>query len=225
MTETQFTTEELKHEKWKAIPGYEGLYEVSNLGRVKSLRAQWNTRRSLILRYNWNEGGYLSVLLHKNSKRTRFRVNRIVALVFLDTPDNYEIYEADHKDGNIKNNRASNLQWLTKPEHTKITVERGQYLQAENHPNASLTNEEVAQIKWEMGEPHLIKDMLSKFNISLGVFESIKYGTSYTRIPWLRPPVKAIRPDNRKAISQAVRKLWENPEYRAHMVAAHKKTT
>lgn len=219
MATIEFTTEELEQEEWKSIYGYEGLYEVSNLGRVKSLR------RNLLLSPNSNCRGYLAVTLKRTPNQRKIRINRLVAVTFLETPENFKTYEADHKNGVITDNRASNLQWLTRADHRRITKERGQYRQGEDHPNASLTNEEVAQIKWEMGEPHLIKDILSRFNISLGVFESIKYGTNYTSIPWLRPPVKAIRPDNREAIRQAVRKLWENPEYRAHMVAAHKKTT
>lgn len=94
------------NEEWKDIPGYEGLYQVSNLGNVKSLKH--NTARLLkqatLNRYN-------QVTLSKNNIRINYSVHRLVAQAFIPNPNNLQII--NHKDENKKNNRADNLEWCT----------------------------------------------------------------------------------------------------------------
>ena len=91
-------------EIWKDIEGYEGLYQVSNLGRVKSLR------RNIILRQGITRNGYEIVNLYKN-KSKYFLIHRLVANVFIPNPNNYPI--VNHKDENKLNNCVDNLEWCT----------------------------------------------------------------------------------------------------------------
>lgn len=103
-------------EIWKNIQGYEGLYQVSNLGRVKSLEKQRDNGKGIyftkekILKLN-NDKNYLGVCLFKNNKRKPFKVHRLVAEAFIPNPDN--LPQVNHKDENKQNNRADNLEWCT----------------------------------------------------------------------------------------------------------------
>lgn len=95
-------------EIWKDIPGYEGKYQVSNTGEVKSLNYN-GTGKAKLLKQLDNRYGYLRVTLFKNGKRKWFRVHRLVAMTFLPNPNNYR--EVNHKDENKYNNNVDNLEW------------------------------------------------------------------------------------------------------------------
>lgn len=94
------------NEVWKDIEGYEGLYQVSNLGRVKSLK------KNIIRKQTLGKDGYLRVILKHNGKSKNFSVHRLVAKAFLKNVFNYP--EVNHKDENKTNNNVSNLEWCTR---------------------------------------------------------------------------------------------------------------
>ena len=110
-------------EEWKDIPGYEGLYQVSNKGRIRSL--------SHLARNNVNNGkrmtkgrvltpyplpsGYLIVKLSKNEKREKRSVHRLVAKTFIENKNN--LPEVNHIDGDKTNNNINNLEWVTRKEN------------------------------------------------------------------------------------------------------------
>lgn len=97
-------------EIWKPIKDYEGLYEVSNMGRVRSLSRKGTFERILNPCVR-NTGGYLAVNLYKNGKKTMYFIHRLVALAFLPNPNNYPVI--NHKDCNPSNNCVDNLEWCT----------------------------------------------------------------------------------------------------------------
>lgn len=107
-------------EIWKPVRGYEGLYEVSNLGRVKALeRLVLNNgglqrKHEKILKASTTRT-YLGVALCKDGKVKRYSVHRLVAIAFLENPNN-KAY-VDHIDTNPLNNRADNLRWVTTQEN------------------------------------------------------------------------------------------------------------
>lgn len=90
-------------EYWKEIPGYEGLYEVSNKGNVR------NVRRNKLLRLSKTNYGYIRVVLSKNRIKTLLSVHRLVAQAFLPNPDNLPMI--NHKDEDKTNNNVTNLEW------------------------------------------------------------------------------------------------------------------
>ena len=94
-------------EIWKDIPDYEGLYQVSNFGRVKSLYFG----KERILKLSINKYKYLTVILHKNKKQKSFTVHRLVCLAFTPNPNNLPCI--NHKDENKQNNCVDNLEWCT----------------------------------------------------------------------------------------------------------------
>ena len=99
-------------EIWKPIEGYEGLYEVSNTGRVRSLDKYDSMNRFLrgrILRLFTDGLGYLRAQLYSNSKRKSFLVHRLVAQAFIPNPDN--LPQVNHRDENPSNDNVDNLEW------------------------------------------------------------------------------------------------------------------
>lgn len=93
-------------EIWKDIPEYEGLYQVSNWGRVKSLKG-----KEKILKLQPNSNGYLRIGLSKNGNVIYFFVHRLVASVFLKNDNNHPC--VNHKDENPSNNHVDNLEFCT----------------------------------------------------------------------------------------------------------------
>ena len=94
-------------EIWKAIAGYEGIYEVSDLGRVKSLKYG----KERILKPGGDTHGYLRVSLCKDGQKTPSLVHRLVSEAFIPNPNNLET--VNHKDEVKTNNTVSNLEWMS----------------------------------------------------------------------------------------------------------------
>lgn len=104
-------------EIWVDIKGYEGLYQVSNYGRVKSLNYHM-TGKEKLLKTSDNGRGHLRVSLSKNGKVIDYQVHRLVAEAFISNPDNKP--EVHHKDHNPLNNNVDNIVWLTHEEHANF---------------------------------------------------------------------------------------------------------
>lgn len=102
------------NEIWKNIDGYEGLYQVSNLGNVKSLNYN-KTGKERILKPGTDKCGYRLVGLFKNGKLKFFTIHRLVANSFLENPDHKP--EVNHKDEDKTNNCVENLEWMTRKEN------------------------------------------------------------------------------------------------------------
>ena len=103
-------------EKWKDIPGYEGLYQVSNLGNVKSLKFG----KERILKSIKRKDNYLHVYLYKDGKQKNFLVHRLVAEVFIPKIEGKEF--VDHIDGNRSNNVYTNLRYCTNKENCNFEL-------------------------------------------------------------------------------------------------------
>lgn len=106
-------------EIWKDIPGYEGYYQISNTGRVKSLSRKINYNHPKFSKRSMEEkilspkitNGYLGINLYINKKRRSFLIHRLVAEAFIPNPLN--LPQVNHKDENKFNNSVNNLEWCT----------------------------------------------------------------------------------------------------------------
>jgi hypothetical protein len=99
-------------ENWKTVRGYDGKYSVSNYGRVYSIKRH----RHLVPRED--KDGYLRIVLWSHNKRKTYRVHRMVAQAWLPTDNIYN--DVNHIDGNRKNNRVENLEWVTRNKNLEL---------------------------------------------------------------------------------------------------------
>ena len=108
-------------EIWKDVPGYEGMYQVSNIGNVRSMNYKgYGIVKNLTLKCN--NAGWLWVDLSKNGSPKCFLIHRLVALAFIPNPNNYP--QINHIDENPKNNRVENLEWCTALYNVRFYNER-----------------------------------------------------------------------------------------------------
>lgn len=126
-------------EVWKDISGYEGHYQVSNCGRIKSLKYGKET----IMSEKLNSMGYVDIIFTKSNEQKSIRVHRIVAEAFLDNSQGYPVI--NHIDGDKKNNHIDNLEWCTYSHNNKQA-----YLQGQNKtkPIIQLTLDGVFIKEW-----------------------------------------------------------------------------
>lgn len=99
-------------EEWKNVEGFKGLYQVSNLGNVKSLNYNNSGKEQILKQSIRNSNGSKCVTLCRNGKRQNYSVHRLVATAFLQNPFNYK--EVNHKDENRHNNNVMNLEWCNR---------------------------------------------------------------------------------------------------------------
>jgi len=114
----------MSNEEWRCVAEYEGLYEVSNLGRIRSLDHTTvdtkNIERSFkgrVLSLSTDSHGYNIKTLYLNGERCAFRLHRLIAQAFISNPN--DLPYIDHVDGNKENNNINNLEWVTAQENTE----------------------------------------------------------------------------------------------------------
>lgn len=165
---------------WKDIIGYEGIYQVSNTGEVRSLdrkivysNGKIYFTKGRLLKQKLNRGGYFCVHLRGN-KESHPVVHRLVAISFIGNPKNKPT--VNHKDGIKTNNNVNNLEWNTHSEQIKHAISTGLYVQpnislftkkGEEHPNSKILDKDVLTIKSMRMNKHTLREISEKFNISI----------------------------------------------------------
>lgn len=129
---------------WKSVKDYEGLYEVSNTGKIKSVTRKrkfgkgYRIFEGKELKLQNDKDGYKKISLHNNVKRKRFFVHRLVAIAFINNQEGKPVI--NHKDGNKQNNHVDNLEWVTNSENDIHAFKTGL-----RQPNCGGTSKEVVQ--------------------------------------------------------------------------------
>lgn len=141
----------MQREIWKDIEGYEGVYQISSLGKVKSLkritRFKNNDRirveEERILKPQITHKGYHKIQLRKNGKTKGHFVHRLVAEAFIPNPENKST--VNHKDGDKLNNFVGNLEWMSNLENMRHAYQTGIRNNGDNAPVTLAKLKPVAQ--------------------------------------------------------------------------------
>ena len=169
----------MEKETWKDIPNYEGVYQVSNLGRIRSLDRYVTRGKSgffkegQIQKLQNNGNGYLYKQLKYKGNYKNFYIHRLVLMVFVGKrPDGMVIC---HKDGDITNNELSNLRYDTPLENN---IDQFRHETRKN----ILKNDEVIKIREMYSEGYKPSDISKILNIKIHSVRNIAHGKTYT---WL----------------------------------------
>lgn len=177
----------MENEIWKDIINFEEQYQISNFGRIKSLTrrdTKGQTRYERFLKAHLDKGGYYRVILCKNSIQRTYIVHRLVAIHFLDLPENYQELTVNHKDGNKTNNHPSNLEWVTQKDNNKHAYRTGlKDNKGEKHGESKLTEKQVKNIRYL----HYIKwfnqmELANIFDVSKTLIGKIVNRENWTHI-------------------------------------------
>lgn len=174
-------------EKWKAVQGYRGYYEVSSMGRIKSLRRtivfkNGTTRRipERILNPTVSDNTYPVISLCKEGKEKQFLVHRLVAFAFISNPENKP--DVNHKDGDKTNNVVSNLEWVTEKENDDHAFATGL---KRRDIRRILTDKQVKKIRAALVpyKPGLVAKIARQYNVSHGAIDGIRTGKNWRHLP------------------------------------------
>ena len=144
-------------EEWKDIKGYEGLYQVSNEGRVKRLAGSPKCKVDRILKNSVSSNGYLFITLYKNGESKIYRIHRLVMENFSPL-ENMKELEVNHLDEDITNNNLNNLQWCTRKENINYGNRAKKYIQNRGHKVRCVETQKIynslREAERETGCPH-----------------------------------------------------------------------
>lgn len=171
-------------EIWKDIPGYEGLYQCSNFGRIKSLsrwlRCKNGFRKSKekIMNICKDKIGYCYLDLGKRNKKL---VHRLVAITFIDNTENKPC--VNHKNGIKFDNMACNLEWVTYSENEKHSYSvLGKDIKGEKSHRHILKNEQVIEIKIRIKNGERNKDICKDYPVIDKTISDIRRGARWSHI-------------------------------------------
>lgn len=181
-------------EIWKDVKDYEGLYQVSNLGNVKSLDRIVETknrknylRKGKVQKKSVNSFGYETVGFTVDSKTKIYRVHRLVALSFIENPENKP--QINHIDGNKTNNNVNNLEWCTSSENQIHSVSTGlsnpsyPVLKGSKNGRSLLKEEQVVEIRNKyIPYKYSAKKLALEYNVSESCITHILNNTSWKNI-------------------------------------------
>jgi hypothetical protein len=175
-------------ETWKPIREYDGFYEASSLGRIRSVDrdvvySNGKNRRfpGKILKPTKDRDGYEMVTLSKSNRHKTKHVHRLVAEAFLGPCQ--DDMQCAHNDGNPSNNRIENIRWATPSENQRDRLEHGTSLRGESHPDARLSEMDVLLVRhWLKKDKYSLRQIADAFDMSIGAIFNIKAGRSWA---WL----------------------------------------
>lgn len=184
-------------EFWVDVLGYEGLYQVSSFGRVKSLERfpvgkDFVKRRvnQLILKPTLFNNGYFAVSLRRDDKTTKFSVHRLVALSFIPNPENKP--QVNHKNGIKSDNGIDNLEWATSSENINHALKNGlirdqsgderPWWRGEKNPVSVLNDNLVHNIRGMYSNGVKMTEIAKVHNLNYSTVRSVCYKQSWKHI-------------------------------------------
>lgn len=175
-------------EIFKDIKDYEGLYQISNLGRVKALAKFCKTKGDgiryspeKIMKTGNDIHGYQLIGMSKNTKRLTFKVHRLVAQAFIPNSENKPFI--NHKNGIKNDNNFKNLEWCTDQENMDHAVRTGLIKKGEDNPNSKLNEKDILRIRNEFKD-FSISDVARKFNVDWNTIKRVITGDGWKHLEY-----------------------------------------
>lgn len=160
-------------EIFKEIPNYEN-YKVSNIGTVI------NIKTNKIVPTNFCQKGYKRVSLWVNKKQKTSRIHRLVAITFIDNPNNLAV--VNHVDGNKLNNSIENLEWCTE-EYNRIHARDNNLMQnGESRPSSKLTKDDILKIPSFVSMGATVSEIAKHFNVERTTIDNIFLGKKWRHV-------------------------------------------
>lgn len=177
-------------ELWVPVLGYEGLYEVSSFGRIRSLKrfefvgskrtgGHFRSRKEKILKVKTNKLGYSQVGLYKDGFCKRVLVHRVVLRSFTKMPQNLEV---NHLDGDKGNNKLSNLECSTRVLNSLHSTRILGQNRGSDNARSKLTESDVLKIKTLLESGSSQTEIAKKFNVSNHAIFRIQHGYNWSHI-------------------------------------------
>ena len=166
-------------------------YEVSDLGKVFNIKTGKEIKTTLVRRT-----GYYNLTLCNSGNKKRFSIHRLVLSTFIENVDNKP--QVNHKNGDKSDNRLCNLEWNTRSENQKHSIEYGLRSAAGEKNSQVKINEKIALEIFKSNDTY--KSMSERYNISIGVIYQIKNGKLWTHVTGFRHPDLKLSTDNKKYI-------------------------
>lgn len=168
-------------EEWRDVVGYEGWYQVSDMGRVRRVAAGKGAKPGMVLKPTEHDRGYQTVVLSREYVKHRRYIHRLVAGAFIgDCPVGYEV---NHRNGNREDNRLVNLEYVTPSEnilHSINVTKTGTF--GENHPSSKLSESKVREIRGLLDSGFSQNRVAQTFGVSRGTICDISTGKTWKHV-------------------------------------------
>lgn len=176
------------NEEWRDVVGYEGYYQVSDLGRVRSLDRRSRCRggstsfhKGVILSPALSKSGYFVCVLCVKGRMKTFLVHCLVASAFLgDKPHGFDV---NHIDTDKQNNLVGNLEYITKSANTSHAYKHGLCLNGELHPKAKLKDIDIPEIRRMISSGEDVSSVARRFGVVSATISRIAKGKTWHHIP------------------------------------------
>ncbi len=174
----------MSKEIWKDVIGYEGLYQVSNMGRIKSFH---HSATGQILKPQDNGHGYLQITLYGHGRPKQACMHRLVLRAFYGLPPSPD-HQGNHKNGIRSDNRLDNLEWMTKSENEKhacrVLGKAPPLVAGETNGQSKLTDEDVIEIRrlYATGE-HTQRELGDRFGVDRATIGLIVRRETWKHVP------------------------------------------
>lgn len=178
----------MNNQSWKDIKGFEGVYQISNSGIVRSLdrylpyKQGTKFNKGSVRLQAKNNCGYLRVGLSKNKKQKHFIVHRLVAQAFIPNPNN--LPQVNHIDGDKTNNHVNNLEWSSGQYNIDHSIATGlRDLKGSNNSQSKLTEEDVRKIRIRIKKTtDTLTQIAKEYNVSISIISRIKLNKSWKHV-------------------------------------------
>ncbi len=170
-------------EAWKPVVGYEGWYEVSDIGRVRRVHIIPIDRTNRILKNQLNRyNGYQHIVLSKNGVKKHQYIHRLVGQAFLLVPTDKQANEINHKNGVRTDNKVKIFEWVTRQGNVDNAIARGTAVRGERVGGSKLTEEKVKEIRRACTRGEDYGELSARYGISKASITLIKQRKNWKHV-------------------------------------------